>query len=103
MAKGNDKKVVRQTRELLLAMLGNLLESHRERKFKGSRDQFCQSNNLKQSTVAFIETGRFLALDLAQLCRYLAVTYARSDTKFITSVKKVYDGLKEMDNLMRVL
>jgi hypothetical protein len=103
VAKGNDKKVVKHARELLLITIGNLLESHRERKFPGSRDQFCELNNLKQSTVAFIETGRFLSLDLAQLRRYLATTHARSDVKFANSVKKVYDGLKELENLTKEL
>lgn len=103
MAKGNDKKVVKQARELLLVTIGNLLESHRERKFTGSRDQFCQNNNLEPSTVAFIETGRFLSLKVSQLRRYLATTHARSDSKFANSVKKVYDGLKELEELMKEL
>ncbi len=37
MAKGNDKKVVKQARELLLGTIGNLLESHRERRFAYSQ------------------------------------------------------------------
>jgi len=33
MGKANDKKVVRETRDLLLRSIGNLLESHRERRY----------------------------------------------------------------------
>lgn len=109
MAKGNDKKVVKQTRELLLSTLGNLLESHRERRFKSSsgtplsRGTFCQANNLNESNVAFIETGRVVELGFNQLRRYLATTYGRSDVRFTTSARKVYDGLKELEKFLKEL
>ncbi len=110
MAKGNDKKVVKQARELLLGTLGNLLESHRERKFTYAqraqplpRKLFCKRNNLNRSTVAFIETGRFLSLNFGQLRQYLATTYGRNDANFAASVRKVYDGLKELDELLKEL
>jgi hypothetical protein len=110
MAKGNDKKVVKVTRELLLDTLGNLLQSHRERKFTSdddgkalSRKEFCENNNLEPSTVAFIETGRVLELSFPQLRQYLATTHGKSDSKFAESAKKVYDGLKELDNLLEKL
>jgi hypothetical protein len=110
VAKGNDKKVVKEARALLLSTLGNLLESHRERKFAYSqrpqplpRKLFCKRHSLKESTVAHIETGRFLQLDVSQLHTYLATTYQRSDSKFKTSVKKVYDGLKELDDVLKEL
>lgn len=110
MAKGNDKKVVTQARELLLKTIGNLLESDRERKFTYSarakplpRKLFCSRNKLNQSTVAYIETGRFLSLTFGQLRQYLAITYGRNDAGFATSVKKVYDGLKELEQLTKVL
>jgi hypothetical protein len=108
MAKGNDKKIVKETRKLLLGTLGNLLESHRERKFTEhgkplSRKEFCQKKNLNESTVAFIETGRVLELKVTQLRQYLAVTHGRSEAKFADSVKKVYDGLKELDELLPTL
>jgi hypothetical protein len=110
MAKGNDKKVVRQAREVLLGALGNLLESHRERKFTYaqraqplSRRLFCRRNGLNRSTVAFIETGRFLSLNFGQLRRYLAATYGRNDADFAASVKKVYDGLRGLEDLLREL
>jgi hypothetical protein len=110
MAKGNDKKVVKEARALLLSTLGNLLESHRERNFAYSqsprplpRKLFCKRNSLKEPTVAHIETGRFLQLDVGQLHTYLATTYKRNDVKFKTSVKRVYDGLKELDALLKEL
>jgi hypothetical protein len=110
MAKANDKKVVKEARSLLLSTLGNLLESHRERNFTYSqspqplpRRLFCKRNSLKESTVAHIETGRFLGLDVGQLNLYLAATYKRNDPTFKTSVKKVYDGLKELTELLKEL
>jgi hypothetical protein len=56
MAKANDKKVVRHARDLLLATIGNLLESHRERRFRDgkqpqSRAAFCAEKGLVVSTV----------------------------------------------------
>jgi hypothetical protein len=110
MAKANDKKVVKQARELLLMALGNLLESHRERKFTYasrprpfSRKKFCSQNNLNASTVAFIETGRFLSLKFSQLRTYLATIYGHNDADFAASMKKVYDGLKELDKVLSEL
>jgi hypothetical protein len=110
MAKANDKKVVKEAQSLLLSTLGNLLESHRERNFTYSqspqplpRKLFCKRNNLKEGTVAHIETGRFLGLGVRQLNLYLATTYKRHDPAFKTSVKKVYDGLKELGVLLKKL
>ncbi len=108
MAKANDKKVVRHTCSLLLSTMGNLLESHRERRFRHagqaqSRATFCAQHGLAASTVAHIETGRFLSLTFPQLRHYLAVIYGRNDVAFATSAKKVYDGLKEMDRLLQRL
>lgn len=108
MAKANDKKVVRQAHNLLLSAVGNLLESHRERRFRHagraqSRAAFCAQHHLGASTVAHIETGRFLSLTFPQLRHYLAVTYGRHDGAFATSAKKVYDGLKEMNRLLERL
>lgn len=110
MAKGNDKKVVKQARELLLGTLGNLLESHRERRFTYAqrarplpRRLFCSRNNLDPAIVAWIETGRFLSLNFSHLRHYLAIIYGRNDASFTTSAKKVYDGLKEIEQLMREL
>jgi hypothetical protein len=105
MAKGNDKKVVRHAQDLLLATMGNLLESHRERRFRQAgnaqtRAAFCDQNHLVASTVAHIETGRFLDLNFSQLRHYLAVTYGKNNAAFATSAKRVYDGLKEMDRLL---
>lgn len=109
MAKGNDKKVVRYAHHLLLSAMGNLLESHRERRFRHagkalSRATFCaQQHGLVESTVAHIETGRFLGLNFSQLRLYLAATHGKSDAAFVTSARKVYDGLKEMDGLLQKL
>ena len=64
MAKANDKKVVMEARQTLIGALGNLLESHRERKFLDpvskkplSRKQFCENTDLVVGTVSHIETG----------------------------------------------
>lgn len=108
MAKGNDKKVVKQARQLLLDTLGNLWESHRERQFTGggkplTRAQFCHSKGLNESTVSHLETGRVLGLQFPKLRVYLAATHGRHDAKFASSAKKVYDGLKELDNFLRML
>jgi hypothetical protein len=110
MGKGNDKKVVKQTKDLLLRTLGNLMESHRERRFTYAqratplpRRLFCKRNNMVEPTVAHIETGRFLGLRFDQLRLYLATTYGRNDTPFLDSVRKVYDGLKELDALLKKL
>jgi hypothetical protein len=110
MGKASDKKVVKQAHKTLVDSIGNLLESHRERKFTSpqgspqSRTQFCQAHpNLQESTVRHIETGRFLSLDVAKLRTYIAVTHGKSNPKFATSLKKVYEGLKEMDKLLKEL
>ena len=110
MGKANDKKVVKGTRDLLLRSVGNLLESHRERKFTYSqratalpRRLFCRRNRLNESTVTHIETGRFLGLNFNQLRIYLATTYGRNDLTFTNSCRKVYDGLKELDALLKML
>jgi hypothetical protein len=110
MAKANDKKVVMEARQTLLGALGNLLESHRERKFINpqtrkplTRTDFCASNNLVVSTVAHIETGRFLSLQHPQLRKYLATTYKRSDAKFAESMRKVHVGLKEIEKFLEGL
>jgi hypothetical protein len=108
MAKGNDKKVVKHARETLLSAMGNLLESHRERRFRQAgkaqpRAAFCAQNGLMNATVAHIETGRFLGLTFAQLRHYLAVTHGKNSQAFVTSARTVYDGLKEMERLLREL
>lgn len=107
MAKANDKKVVMEARQTLLSALGNLLESHRERKFLNSttkkplsRRQFCAQERLVEGTVTFIETGRFLDLRHAQLRRYLATTYRKNGVKFAESMRKVHDGLKEIEDFL---
>jgi hypothetical protein len=109
MAKANDKAVVREAKRTLTAALSNLLESHRERKFRAanglpqSRKAFCAAKGLKEGTVAHIETGRFLGLKTSQLRQYLAVTHKQGSAKFAQSVKTVTDGLKELDNLLSKL
>lgn len=107
MAKANDKKVVMDACQTLLAAIGNLLESHRERRFVDpstkrplTRKQFCLNNSLVVGTVSHIETGRFLGLQHPQLRKYLAVTYGKSDSKFAESMRKVHTGLKEIERFM---
>ena len=110
MAKGNDKKVVKEARALLLSTLGNLLESHRERKFTYSqkakplpRRLFCTRNQRDPAIVAAIETGRFLSLNFSHLRNYLATTYGRNDAEFTESARKVYDGQKELEIFLKEL
>jgi len=110
MGKGNDKQVVKDARNLLLRSMGNLLESHRERRYTYAqrsrplpRRLFCHRNKLVEPTVSHIETGRFLGLRFSQLRIYLATTYGRNDASFVNSARKVYDGLKEMDKFLKML
>jgi hypothetical protein len=104
LGKANDKKVVRQARVMLLVTMSNLLMSHRERPRKGKskkdRAAFSLLCGLPTSTVEYIETGRFLELKIAPLNQYLAAAFGKCDRKFKSSVKKVYDGLKEVDALL---
>jgi hypothetical protein len=108
MAKANDKKVVKQARQLLLDTLGNLFESHRERKFTNggkplSRTKFCQGNGFNPSNITHIETGRVLGLGFPHLRQYLAATHGRHDAAFTNAARKVYDGLKELERLLDML
>ncbi len=109
MAKGNDKLMVKLSKATLVGAISNLLESHRERTFRGpnggplSRKEFCENNGLTTGTVSHIETGRFLGLTTPHLRQYLAVTHRRADAKFAESLKKVYDGLRELDVLLKKL
>jgi len=110
MGKANDKKVVKETRDLLLRTMGNLLESHRERKFTYSQKStplprllFCKRNSLVEPTISHIETGRFLGLKFDQLRLYLATTYGRKDPAFSNCFRKVYEGLRELDVLLKML
>ncbi len=110
MGKANDKKVVKETRDLLLRSMGNLFESHRERSFRYAqkvtplpRRLFCRRKGLDEGSVSFIETGRFLRLKLNRIRMYFAVTYGKSDVSFLNSFGKVYEGLKEIDNLLNEL
>ena len=103
--KGNDKKFVKQARDLLVLALGNLLWSHRERKFKGvTREEFCRDKKgLTQSNVFSIETGGLLKLDFEKLRFYLASSQGRDNKNLMASLRKVYDGLKELDEALRML
>ena len=68
-----------------------------------SRFEFCTGNGLEESNVTHIETGRVLRLGFPLLRRYLATTHERSDAKFTNSAKTVYDGLRELENLLKML
>jgi hypothetical protein len=110
MAKGNDKKVAKLARDLLLRAIGNLLESHRERKFVYAkrakplpRRLFCSRLGLVEGNIAQIETGRFLRLDFGKLRQYLAAIYGRDKPALVNSGRKVYDGLKEIDGFLKML
>jgi hypothetical protein len=108
MPKGTDKRLVREAAQLTLDTLGNLLESHRQKKFRKrgkplSRVQFCELYEVKESTVSQVESGSVLGLDDSQLRLYLAVAYGRSDERFSNSAKMVYDGVRELENLLKML
>jgi len=107
MGKANDKKVIREARDLLVVALSNLLESERERRYAykskpgpKSRKTFCNSFRLNESTIAWIETGRILGLKFNQLRPYFAALRKKDDTQFLQSFRKVYDGLKEIDTVL---
>lgn len=110
MGKQNDKKVIRHAKEMLAVTLGNLLESERERRFAyknkpgpKKRKTFCTKVGLKEGTVAWIETGRFLGLSFNQLRPYLAALRKTDDHQYLTEFKKVYDGLKAIDVILEGL
>lgn len=103
MAKGNDKKLAREARDLLVSVLGNLLQGHRERKSNLPRKAFFAKKSPPASTAAFIETGRVLLISFQQFRLYLATVYGKNDAAFVTSARKVYDGLKELDRLLKKL
>ena len=110
MGKQNEKKVVREARKLLVTAFANLLESERQRKYSykskpgpKTRKTFCNKFSLVPSTVTHIETGRMLGLKLPQMRTYLAALRGKDDVKFNESFKKVYEGLKEIDNVLAKL
>lgn len=110
MGKANDKKVIREAADLVAVAMGNLLESERERKYAHKtkpgpkrRRTFCNKFGLSESSVAWIETGRFLQLKFDQLRPYLAALRGQDDKKLLGSFRKVYDGLKEVDVLLKQL
>ncbi|MRR59251.1 MAG: hypothetical protein EG824_13730 [Deltaproteobacteria bacterium] len=110
MGKQNDKKVIREARSLLISALSNLLESERERKnpYKSKpghkpRRTFCNKVGLSQPTVVMIETGRFTDLRFEQIRPYLAALKGRDDRTFYENFKKVYEGLKAIDFVLRNL
>jgi len=106
MAKGNEKKVVRQTAKALVGALGNLLESERERKFRTGRTpwprrRFCRGVGLNKSNVAHIETGRMLGLNFNRVVRpYLAALRRRDDRSLRASLLRVHEGLKELEHFL---
>lgn len=86
----------------------NLLESHRHRRSGKSgkpltRAQFCKRYNLKETTVKQIETGEVLRLKDSQLRLYLAASYGSNQPRFSNSAKMVYDGIRELGNLLAML
>ncbi len=103
MAKGNDKKLVRESRDVLVSVIGNLLQGHRERRSKLSRRAYFAHKTPGPSTAAHIETGRLLGLTFQQFRLYLATVYGKTDPAFVTSARKVYDGLRELDKLLKRL
>jgi hypothetical protein len=105
MAKGNDKKVVRETAKALVTALGNLLESERERKFRSgrtalSRRRWCSTVGLNKSNVAHIETGRILGLNFRIVRPYLAALRKRDDPALRGSLQQFHQGLKELENFL---
>jgi hypothetical protein len=108
MSKGTDKRLVREAAQLMLDRLGKLLESHRQREFRDQgkpwpRVQFCELRKVEESTVSQVESGNVSGLDDSQLRLYLAVVYGRSGERFSNSAKMVYDGIRELENLLKML
>lgn len=110
MANQNDKKVIRAARDLLVVALSNLLKSERERKFAYKtkagpkrRKTFCNKFNLTVSTVAWIETGRILGLRFEQLRPYLAALREKDEHQYLLEFRRLYDGLKAIDVVLKDL
>jgi hypothetical protein len=110
MGKSNNKKVVKEARRVLTSALSNLLESERERRFRykvgggpKSRKKFCNKYGLVEPTVAHIETGRLLGLKFNQMRVYLAAVRGKDEKAFLESFKKVYDGLRELDRVLKAM
>jgi hypothetical protein len=89
---------------------GHFLESERQRKnpYKSkpghrTRKYFANKFNLAESTVTHIETGRMLGLNRPKIRTYVAAVSGKNDTQFNESLKKVYEGLKEIDKLLSKL
>ncbi len=104
MGKQNEKKIVREARMLTVLALGSLFESERQRRYvykskpgPKTRKTFCNKFDLAESTVTHIETGRMLGLKFSNMRKYIAAIRAKDDTKLLESLRKVYDGLKELD------
>ena len=102
MAKGNDKKVVREVSQALMAALGNLLEAERERKYRTgvsatTRQQWCHMTGRTRSTVTHIETGRMTNLNYSAVVRpYLISLRGRRDISLETSLNRVHEGMREL-------
>ena len=110
MGKQNEKKIVRDARDILVRAFGNFLESERQRKnpYKSkaghrTRKYFSNRFHIAESTVAHIETGRMLGLNFPQIRTYVAAVSGKNNQQFIESLRKVYDGLKEIDKLLSEL
>jgi len=110
MGKQNDKKVVKEARNLLISTLSNLLESERERKFTyktkarhKSRKTVCKKTGLPKTHVTFIETGRLMRLKSSDLRPYFAALRGKDDHEFYENFKKIHEGLKAVDYILRKL
>lgn len=108
MGKANDKKVVRESARTLTVAIGNMLESERERKYRYAakpkplpRQLFCKRHGLNKPAVDYIESGRMLQRSISSFRKYFAVLRKNDDKSFLASFKKVCDGLKELEKLLK--
>ena len=111
MGLANDKKVINQALNMLLVALGNTFISKREREHIQTNDRPYKRNkwirkvnlNMPGGTVTAIETGGFLRLSQSQGEKYIAALTGNDNTERKESLKKVYDGLKEIDTFLGYL
>lgn len=109
MGVANDKKVIKEAKNVLVSSISNLFESTRERKYTYSqrakplsRKVYCRRNKMNAGTVSHIETGRFLNLSLPQLRVYLASIRGRDDSTFLDEFGKIHAGLKAIDKVLKI-
>jgi hypothetical protein len=105
MSSKNEKALVKDAAKTLRHSLGVLFQSRRERKEKNQQafaNKF-SAQGLTIGIVRAIETGNFTKLTHPHLRTYLSAVYANKNQQFAIDHKQVYDGLKGIEGLLKVL